>query len=213
MASVAALKTGRPVIPVVQIDDADDAVPLAEALVEGGLDLIEVTLRTAAAAEAVRRIARAVPQAILGIGTATRVEHVALAADLGARFLVSPGITARLATAAGERGMPYLPGVTSPSEIMLAQEFGLAELKFFPAVLSGGAPMLAAFAPVFPDIRFCPTGGIGPQNLAEFLALPNVFAVGGSWMVGRDLLRGRRWGEVRQRAQAAADQVTGIVRA
>lgn len=203
----ASLLPGRTVIPVIQIDAPNDAVPLAEALVSGGLGVLEVTLRTEAAIEAAQRMIREVPQAIVGIGTVTRPEELKHVLDLGARFAVSPGLTPGLAEAAKATGLPYLPGVNTPSEVMLARSYGLPEMKFYPAVLAGGPPALRNMATLFPDVSFCPTGGITAGNLAEFLELENVFGVGGTWVAPRELIAGRRWREISGLAREAADIV------
>src|SRR3954471_18746218 len=162
------------VIPVVTIDRAVDGAPLARALVRGGLHVIEVTLRTAEAPAAIAAIARDVPEATVGAGTILRAADVTRAKDAGARFLVSPGLTAEIAAAAIATGMPYLPGCVTCSEIMAARELGLSLLKFFPAEPSGGTAALKAFAPVFAGVAFCPTGGVNQANAADYLALPNV---------------------------------------
>ncbi|MFF8811885.1 bifunctional 4-hydroxy-2-oxoglutarate aldolase/2-dehydro-3-deoxy-phosphogluconate aldolase [Streptomyces pactum] len=193
-----------PVIPVVVLDDAADAVPLARALVAGGLPAIEITFRTAVAPEAVRTIAREVPGAVVGAGTVLTPAQVNTAVAAGARFLVSPGWTDRLLTALRASGLPFLPGVSTASEVMALLERGVTEMKFFPAEAAGGTRLLSALASPLPRARFCPTGGIGPATAASYLALPNVGCVGGSWMVPREVLRAGDWATVERLAREAA---------
>jgi 2-dehydro-3-deoxyphosphogluconate aldolase/(4S)-4-hydroxy-2-oxoglutarate aldolase len=195
---------GVTVIPVVTIERAEDAVPLARALRKGGLRAIEVTLRTPAAIEALRRIAADVPEIVAGAGTLLTGKDVARAKEAGARFLVSPGMTPDLAAAGLASELPYLPGCVTPSEVIAAREMGLSLLKFFPAVPFGGVATLRQLAPVFPGIAFCPTGGVGAENARDFLALPNVPLVGGSWMVPPDALQARDWERIAGTAAAAA---------
>jgi 2-dehydro-3-deoxyphosphogluconate aldolase/(4S)-4-hydroxy-2-oxoglutarate aldolase len=180
--SIEALAGLAPVIPVVVIDDVEDAVPLAEALVRGGLPVIEVTLRTAAAAAAIERIAAEVPDAIVGAGTVTTIRQIAEALELGARFLVSPGATPSLLDGLQASGVPFLPGTATPSDIVALLERGITHAKLFPAEVVGGVKALKAFAGPFPQMRFCPTGGINLAKAPEYLAQPNVACVGGSWM-------------------------------
>jgi 2-dehydro-3-deoxyphosphogluconate aldolase/(4S)-4-hydroxy-2-oxoglutarate aldolase len=171
-----------PVIPVVVIDDVADAVPLATALVRGGLPVIEVTLRTPAAAAAIERIAAEVPDAVVGAGTVTTKRQLAAALEAGARFLVSPGATPTLLDGLQTSGVPFLPGTATPSDIVALIERGITHAKLFPAEVVGGVSALKAFAGPFPQMRFCPTGGINLANAPEYLAQPNVACVGGSWM-------------------------------
>jgi len=192
-----------PVMPVIVIDRIEHAVPLARALVAGGLRVLEVTLRTAEALAAVRLIAEQVPDAILGVGTVTRAGEFAQAASMGAMFAVSPGLTPELLAAANSAGMPFLPGVMTPSDIVLARAAGLDAVKFFPAQPAGGVAMLKAFAGPFPDMLFCPTGGISIKTAPEFLALPNVACVGGSWLTPRDLIATESWSAITQLAREA----------
>ncbi|MER5433341.1 bifunctional 4-hydroxy-2-oxoglutarate aldolase/2-dehydro-3-deoxy-phosphogluconate aldolase [Streptomyces sp. NPDC002588] len=193
-----------PVVPVVVLPDASDAVPLARALVAGGLPAIEVTLRTPAGLDAIREIAAAVPEAVVGAGTVITPEQVAACAAAGARFLVSPGWTDVLLTAMRGSGLPFLPGVSTTSEVVGLLERGVSEMKFFPAEAAGGTAYLKALASPLPQARFCPTGGIGPDNAAEYLALPNVACVGGSWMVPADAVAARDWGRIEGLARAAS---------
>ncbi|MFZ4600945.1 MAG: bifunctional 4-hydroxy-2-oxoglutarate aldolase/2-dehydro-3-deoxy-phosphogluconate aldolase [Caulobacterales bacterium] len=176
-----------PVICVVVIDDARDAVAIAEALVEEGLPAIEVTLRTPAATAAIAAMSN-VQGAVVGAGTVLNADDVARSIDSGARFLVSPGLTDNVANAAAQRRAPLLAGVASASDIMRGLDLGLRQFKFFPAEASGGVNMLRAFHGPFPDVRFCPTGGVTALNAAHYLALPNVACVGGSWIVPRGAL-------------------------
>ncbi|GAA2595010.1 bifunctional 4-hydroxy-2-oxoglutarate aldolase/2-dehydro-3-deoxy-phosphogluconate aldolase [Streptomyces axinellae] len=193
-----------PVIPVVVLEDAADAVPLARALVDGGLPAIEVTLRTPAAHEAIRAIAAEVPEAVVGAGTVLGAAQVRTAAEAGARFLVSPGWTDALLAALRGSGLPFLPGVATASEVLGLLERGVTEMKFFPAEAAGGLPYLKSLASPLPRARFCPTGGIGAGNAADYLALPNVACVGGTWMLPPDALSARDWDRVRALAAEAA---------
>ncbi|MCB1824639.1 MAG: bifunctional 4-hydroxy-2-oxoglutarate aldolase/2-dehydro-3-deoxy-phosphogluconate aldolase [Candidatus Competibacteraceae bacterium] len=193
-----------PVIPVLVIEDLAQAVPLAQALVAGGVRVLEVTLRTAVALEAIRLIAREVPEAIVGVGTLTRPEEFAEAMDVGARFGVSPGLTPALIEAACETGLPLLPGVMTPSDVMAARAAGFRELKLFPAQQAGGIGMLRALAGPFPDVTFCPTGGITAETAPEFLALPNVACVGGSWLTPKAALLAGDWSRITELAREAS---------
>ncbi|GAA2611669.1 bifunctional 4-hydroxy-2-oxoglutarate aldolase/2-dehydro-3-deoxy-phosphogluconate aldolase [Streptomyces tubercidicus] len=193
-----------PVIPVVVLHDADDAVPLARALVAGGLPAMEVTLRTPAALDAIRAVAEEVPEAVVGAGTLLSPEQVEDALVAGARFLVSPGWSPRLLGAMKDSGVPFLPGVSTASEVVTLLEEGVTEMKFFPAEAAGGTPYLHSLASPLPQARFCPTGGIGLESAPSYLALPNVGCVGGTWMLPADALAAKDWGRVRQLAQGAA---------
>jgi 2-dehydro-3-deoxyphosphogluconate aldolase/(4S)-4-hydroxy-2-oxoglutarate aldolase len=176
------------IVPVVEITDVSRAVPLAEALVAGGLACAEITFRTAAAADAIRAIRAGCPDLLVGAGTVLSVEQAEAAVQAGAAFLVAPGSNPRVIAAARRLGTPIVPGVCTPSEIERALVDGLDVLKFFPAEVCGGIPFLKAVAPVYPTVRYVPTGGVGPANLAAYLALPQVLACGGSWMVKRELI-------------------------
>ncbi|MGW3861241.1 bifunctional 4-hydroxy-2-oxoglutarate aldolase/2-dehydro-3-deoxy-phosphogluconate aldolase [Streptomyces sp. NPDC005047] len=193
-----------PVVPVVVVDDLADAVPLARALVAGGLPAIEVTLRTPVAVDAIRAIAGEVPGAVVGAGTVITPDQVGEVVAAGARFLVSPGWTDVLLDAMRASGVPYLPGVSTTSEVVALLERGVREMKFFPAEAAGGTAYLKALAAPLPQARFCPTGGIGPGSAPEYLALPNVGCVGGSWMLPKDAVADRDWGRVEALARAAA---------
>ena len=193
-----------PVIPVIVVNELAHAVPLAEALCAGGLTVLEVTMRTPVALEAIRAMRRAVPTAVVGVGTLTRPEHFAQASDAGAQFGVSPGLTPALAAAAHKVDWPYLPGVMTPGELLQAQELGFTLLKLFPAQQAGGIGMLKAMGSVFPDAAFCPTGGISRDNASDFLALPNVMCVGGSWVAPPAMMKAGDWAGIRALAQDAA---------
>jgi 2-dehydro-3-deoxyphosphogluconate aldolase / (4S)-4-hydroxy-2-oxoglutarate aldolase len=193
-----------PVIPVVVIDDVEDAVPLAEALVRGGLPAIEVTLRTTVAAAAIERIAAEVADAVVGAGTVTSARQVAVALEAGARFLVSPGATPVLLDALQLSGVPFLPGVATATDIVAVLERRLTVAKLFPAEVIGGVRALKAFAGPFPQMRFCPTGGIDASKAPEYLALENVVCVGGSWMVPKDAIAAGDWDRVAALAAEAA---------
>ncbi|MGH3951129.1 MAG: bifunctional 4-hydroxy-2-oxoglutarate aldolase/2-dehydro-3-deoxy-phosphogluconate aldolase [Pseudonocardiaceae bacterium] len=193
-----------PVVPVVVLTDHDHAVPLAHALLSGGIRTIEVTLRTDAALPAVERIAAEVPDMVVGAGTVTSPGQVADAVGAGAQFLVSPGSTATLLDAMAAAGLPFLPGVSTVSEVLSVLERGLTEMKFFPAEAAGGRAYLKAIAGPLPQVRFCPTGGITPRTAPEYLELPNVGCVGGSWLAPADALAAGDWTSVKQMATEAA---------
>jgi 2-dehydro-3-deoxyphosphogluconate aldolase/(4S)-4-hydroxy-2-oxoglutarate aldolase len=193
-----------PVIPVIVLEDVAHAVPLARALVAGGIRMLEVTLRTPAALASIEAIAREVPQAVAGVGTVRSADDARAAAQAGARFAVSPGYTSAVGQACRDAGLPLLPGVATGSEVMAAQEDGFLQLKFFPAVQAGGLAMLKAWAGPFFDVSFCPTGGLTEANAAEFLALPNVACVGGSWLTPRDAIVAGDWDRITALARAAA---------
>ena len=193
-----------PVIPVITIDDAAHAVPLARALVAGGLRGIEITLRTKAAVEAARAIMAEVPEAVVGIGTVLTPDDLERAAALGAQFAVSPGVTSDLLTAAAITDMPFAPGIQTPSDLIACVSRGFDIVKFFPAVPAGGLPALKALSGPFPQVRYCPTGGIGAANAAEWLAHPKVVAVGGSWIAPASDITTGGWQGIEQRARTAA---------
>jgi 2-dehydro-3-deoxyphosphogluconate aldolase / (4S)-4-hydroxy-2-oxoglutarate aldolase len=195
---------GIRIVPVVTLERAADAVPLAEALLRAGLRAVEVTLRTPAALTAIGEIARRLPDVIVGAGTVLTGADVTRAAEAGARFLVSPGLTPDLVAAGLGSELPYIPGAVTPSEILAAREHGFALLKFFPAAASGGIEALRQLAPVFPGIAFCPTGGIGEANAAQYLALANVAMVGGSWMAPAEAIAAGDWAGIEERARRAA---------
>ena len=190
-----------PVIPVIVLNDVKQAVLLARALVAGGIRMLEVTLRTPQALACIEAIAREVPEAVAGAGTVRSAADAQACVMAGARFAVSPGYTHAVGQACRDAGLPLLPGVATGSEIMMAQEDGLTELKFFPAMQAGGPAMLKAWGGPFGDVRFCPTGGVTLQNAPDFLALPNVVCVGGSWLVPADALQAGDWDRITQLAR------------
>lgn len=193
-----------PIIPVLVIDDAAHARPLAEALVAGGLPALEVTLRTPCALDAIRAMAQ-VPGGVVGAGTLLTPEDVRAAKAAGARFGVSPGATPRLIAACAEHGLPLLPGAATASEVMALHEQGYDMLKFFPAEAAGGAPALKAIGAPIPQVAFCPTGGVTPQNAPAYLALPNVICAGGSWVAPKAAMEAGDWPAIAALARAAAD--------
>jgi len=192
-----------PVIPVIVIHRVEDAVPLAQALVDGGVRVLEVTLRTPVALKCMEAIARAVPGAIVGAGTIRSVADAEAAKDAGCQFGVSPGYTTQIGHACRNLGLPLLPGVATAGEVMAANADGYQFLKFFPATAAGGIPMLKALAGPFPDVAFCPTGGITPETAPQFLALPTVKVCGGSWLTPQDAVDKQDWARITQLARAA----------
>lgn len=197
-----------PVIPVIVLTDVGQAVQMARALVAGGIRMLEVTLRTPQALACIEAIARDVPEAVVGAGTVRNAADAQASAMAGARFIVSPGYTTALGQACRDVSLPLLPGVATGSEIMMALGDGLSELKFFPAMQAGGPAMLKAWGGPFGDVRFCPTGGVSAANALEFLALPNVVCVGGSWLTPSDVLARGNWAQV----TALAFQASRLVR-
>ena len=205
---ISRIATTVPVIPVVTIDALEDAVPLARALLAGGLRVIEITLRTPVALYAIEAISKEVPGAIVGAGTLTRVGDFAAAARVGAQFCVTPGLTAGLVTAANAVGLPLLPGVMTPSEVIAARNAGFDVLKLFPASQAGGIGMLRALAAPFPDVAFCPTGGITRDAAVDYLAQPNVICLGGSWVAPSYLITNKDWRGIETLAEDAASLST-----
>jgi 2-dehydro-3-deoxyphosphogluconate aldolase / (4S)-4-hydroxy-2-oxoglutarate aldolase len=203
------IMTDAPVIPVIVLSDVAHAVPLARALVAGGIRMLEVTLRTPVALACIEAIAREVPEAIAGAGTVRSAADAQAAAMAGARFVVSPGYTHAVGKACHELGLPLLPGVATGSEIMAAQEDGYNALKFFPAMQAGGLAMLTAWHGPFGDVKFCPTGGVNAANALQFLALPNVVCVGGSWLTPKDAVAQGDWSRITQLAREAAGLLKG----
>jgi len=199
------LATHGPVIPVIVLHQVDDAVPVAQALLEGGVRVLEVTMRTPVALRCIEAIARAVPQAIVGAGTVRSAADARAALAAGARFAVSPGYTGALGAACREIGLPLLPGVATASELMAAQDAGHDFVKFFPASAAGGIPLLKALSGPFPDVNFCPTGGITPQNARDYLSQPQVKVCGGSWLTPQDAVQARDWTRITRLAQETAD--------
>jgi len=192
------------VIPVIVLNDVAHAVPMARALVAGGIRMLEVTLRTPQALACMEAIAKAVPDAVVGAGTVRTAADAKAAANAGAKFAVSPGYTSAVGQACRDQGLSLLPGVATGSEIMMAQEDGYTDLKFFPAMQAGGTAMLKAWSGPFFDVRFCPTGGVTPQNATEFLSLSNVACVGGSWLVPADALAQGDWARIEKLAREAS---------
>ena len=193
-----------PVVPVVVVDDLSAAVPVARALVAGGVPVIELTLRTPVALDAIRAIAEEVPEITVGAGTVVEQHQAKEAAAAGASFLVSPGATPTLLDAMRDTGLPFLPGTATVSEVLAVLETGVSDMKFFPAEASGGAAFLKALGAPVPAARFCPTGGITAASAASYLALPNVGCVGGSWLTPADALATGDWGRVERLAREAA---------
>lgn len=197
-----------PIVPVMVINNADHAVPLAKALVKGGLKVLEITLRTDAALESIRRIKAEVPDAIVGAGTIINIDTLNAAIDAGAEFIVSPGTTEKLIDAALKTGVPLLPGVADPSQAMALLEKGITAMKFFPAEAAGGVPMLKSIGAPIPQITFCPTGGISQKNVNDYYKLANVGCVGGSWMCAADLVDAENWDEITRLAAEAIELAT-----
>ena len=192
-----------PVMPVMVIQNLEDAVPLAEALVAGGIRVLEITLRTSIALEAIKLISDNVKDAIVGAGTITTPEQLKAAEAAGAVFAISPGLTPTLLVAAQTGNIALIPGIATLSELMLGMEYGLDHFKFFPAEAAGGIPMLKAIAGPVPYVTFCPTGGISPENYRDYLALNNVACVGGSWLAPADAVKAKDWARVTELARLA----------
>jgi|TARA_R110002012_G_scaffold105735_1_gene246827 2-dehydro-3-deoxyphosphogluconate aldolase/(4S)-4-hydroxy-2-oxoglutarate aldolase len=199
-----------PVVPVLVIEDVNDAVPLAKALVAGGLRVLEITLRSAAAEESIQRILADVPDAITGAGTVINARQMERMAEINCAFAVSPGHSAGLLAAAKETGLPFLPGAGTPSEIMNLIDHGYDVLKFFPAEQQGGVSMLKALGGPLPQVKFCPTGGVSLANLADYIALPNIITVGGSWVAPKDAVKAGDWAKITKLAQEATDRVAAL---
>jgi len=198
-----------PIVPVMVINNVEHAVPLAHALVKGGLKVLEITLRTPAALESIRRIRAEVPEAIVGAGTIINIETLNKAIDAGAEFIVSPGTTDKMIDAALATGVPLLPGIANPSQAMSLLEKGITEMKFFPAEAAGGIPMLKSIGAPIPQISFCPTGGVSQKNVKEYYNLSNVACVGGSWMCAASLVDAEDWGEITRLSIEAIALATG----
>jgi len=191
------------IIPVITIEKVEHALPLAEALIKGGLNTLEITLRTDAAIDAITAIHKAFPDCQVGAGTVIHPDQIIQIIDAGACFAVSPGITLSLVETAEQHQLPFLPGVATPSEVIAASELGCETLKFFPAHLFGGIDTLKAYASLFPNIRFCPTGGINANNAKDYLALANVISIGGSWIAPKDLIEKNDWAAITKLASKA----------
>ncbi len=196
-----------PVVPVIVIDQVEHSVPLARALLQGGIRVLEVTLRTPAAMDAIRTIARHVPDALVGAGTVTSPQELEAVTEAGGLFAISPGLTPELLDAASAGSIPLIPGISTVSELMTGLSRGYAAFKFFPAEAAGGLSMLKAMSGPFPQVSFCPTGGISPSNYRQYLALENVVCVGGSWVVPGDAVRKGDWERITSAAREAVDSV------
>lgn len=198
------------VVPVIVLSDEAQAVPLAHALLEGGIDVMEITLRSGVALRAIEAVARAVPKMHLGAGTVTRAAEVTQVVNAGAKFALSPGCSESLVDAVKAAKLPFIPGVMTPSEVMRARDHGFTLMKLFPAAQAGGIGMLKALGAPLPDVRFCPTGGVSPENLREILALPNVAMAGGSWLTPSDALRQGDWKRIARLAREATTLATAV---
>ena len=192
-----------PVVPVLVINDVEKAVPLAKALVEGGIKVLEVTLRTPAAIDVIKRIAQEVPDSLIGAGTVTNAQQLKAVVEAGAKFAISPGMTADLLKAGMDSEIPLIPGISSTSDLMKGKDAGYTHMKFFPAEASGGVKAIKSISGPFPDVTFCPTGGIGPNNYNDYLALNNVKCVGGSWLAPDDAIESGDWARITQLAKEA----------
>ncbi|NQZ54377.1 MAG: bifunctional 4-hydroxy-2-oxoglutarate aldolase/2-dehydro-3-deoxy-phosphogluconate aldolase [Piscirickettsiaceae bacterium] len=202
------IMNSSPIVPVMVINNVEHAVPLAKALVKGGITVLEITLRTEAALESITRIKAEVPDAIVGAGTIINIETLNKAIAAGAEFIVSPGTTDAMIDAALATGVPLLPGVANPSEAMRLLEKGITEMKFFPAEAAGGIPMLKSIGAPIPQITFCPTGGVNQKNVNDYYRLPNVACVGGSWMCSASLVDDENWDEITRLSAEAIELAT-----
>jgi 2-dehydro-3-deoxyphosphogluconate aldolase/(4S)-4-hydroxy-2-oxoglutarate aldolase len=198
------------VVPVIVITDVAQAIPMAHALLEGGIDVMEITLRHAAGLPSIEAVAQSVPHMHVGAGTVTRASEVQQVVDAGARFALSPGMTEAVVQAAMDARLPFMPGVMTPSEVMRAREMGFSWVKLFPAAQAGGLAMLKALGGPLPDMKFCPTGGISVDNMKDFLSLPNVAMVGGSWLTPSDAVLAGDWKRITQLARAATDAAQAV---
>lgn len=205
-----ALLQRTPVVPVITLNRTDQAVPLARALIAGGITVLEITLRTAEGLPAIERIKREVPEAIVGAGTVTCEHDLQCALAAGSDFIITPGCTDRLLKAGIDSGVPFMPGIATVSELMTCLESGLEILKFFPAESIGGVKALKAIGGPFPNISFCPTGGIGPKNLTDYLAIPSVVSVGGSWVAPTALIDAGEWELITERAREVRALTSGV---
>lgn len=197
-----------PIIPVITIENEDDAIPLAKALSKGGINVMEITLRTTAGLESIRKIAKELPDMVVGAGTVVNTVQFDEVYKAGAKFVISPGFTIKLLEHASKNSIPLIPGVASASEIMTAMEYGLDTFKLFPANIVGGVGALKAFSGPFKDIRFCPTGGVNLENLNEFLALENVLCVGGTWIVSKEDISNHNFEKITQLCKEALQRIT-----
>ena len=196
-----------PIVPVLVIDKVEDALPIAEALLAADVRVLEVTLRTPAALDVISTIARELPEAIIGSGTVTNRQQLQQSYDAGAKFAISPGLTKDLLQAGNEGNIALIPGISSISELMEGADYGYDHLKFFPAEASGGVKAIQSIGGPFPDIRFCPTGGINLNNVRDYLALPNVVCCGGSWLVSNEIVNNKNWSEITKLANQALTHV------
>ena len=192
-----------PVVPVLVINDVEKAVPLAKALMEGGIKVLEVTLRSPAAIDVIKRIAEEVPDSLIGAGTVTNAQQLKAVVEAGAKFAISPGMTADLLKAGMDAEIPLIPGISSTSDLMKGKDAGYTHMKFFPAEASGGVKAIKSISGPFPDVTFCPTGGIGPNNYNDYPALNNVKCVGGSWLAPDDAIEAGDWARITQLAKEA----------
>lgn len=196
-----------PIVPVIVVDKVDEAIDLAKALSDGGISIMEITLRTKAGLEAIEKISKEMPSMLVGAGTVCDVSDYRNAINAGSKFIFSPGITSSLINESKNQDIPFIPGVSSASEIMLAKENNLSHCKLFPASLVGGVDMLKAFNGPFPNIKFCPTGGVNINNMNEFLALDNVLCIGGSWIASSKLVKEKKFNEITKLAQEALSSI------
>lgn len=196
-----------PALPVIKVDVAEDIIPLAQALGRGGITSLEITLRSAAAMDAIKLAKQELPEFCISAGTITQVSQIEELAKIGVDFMVTPGMTATLLDAARANEVDILPGVNGSSDVMLGMEYGLEYFKLFPATVVGGIPMLKALGGPFSDVKFCPTGGLTPDNFMDFYSLPNVFAFGGSWMVAANLIADKNWAKIEELTRHTIDQI------
>ena len=196
-----------PIVPVLVINKVEEALPIAEALLKADIKVLEVTLRTPAALDVISTIAKELPEAIIGSGTVTNRQQLQQSYDAGAKFAISPGLTKDLLQAGNEGNIALIPGISSISELMDGADYGYDHLKFFPAEASGGVKAIKSIGGPFPDIRFCPTGGINLNNVRDYLALPNVVCCGGSWLVSSDIVENKNWSEITKLANQALAHV------
>ncbi|WP_033094447.1 bifunctional 4-hydroxy-2-oxoglutarate aldolase/2-dehydro-3-deoxy-phosphogluconate aldolase [Colwellia psychrerythraea] len=196
-----------PIVPVLVINNVEEALPIAEALLTAGIKVLEVTLRTPAALDVISTIAKELPEAIVGSGTVTNRQQLQRSYDAGAKFAISPGLTKDLLQAGNEGNIALIPGISSISELMDGADYGYDHLKFFPAEASGGVNAIKSIGGPFPDIRFCPTGGINLNNVRDYLALPNVVCCGGSWLVSNNIVENKNWSEITKLANQALAHV------
>ena len=210
MSDFVTLLGARRLIPIATIEDAADAVPLAKALLGGGIDILEITLRTAQALRCIENVSKHVPQMLVGAGTILTTNALANARDAGAQFFVSPALSIDIINQAREHSLALMPGVFTPTEVLSAHESGCRLLKLFPADLAGGTVMLKHLASVYPQMRFCPTGGIGEAHIKQYLSLPNVAAIGGSWLAPASMIAAKNWDEIQMVAKKGAEQAAAM---